>query len=92
MVVGHAVLDILLAPGFLEHVIAIGARFQDRLEQLVGAHPHVFSEVRGAGLMLGLRCVPDNRQVMAMLRELGLLVASAGDNVIRLLPPLNIGT
>ena len=91
MAVGHAVLDILLAPSFFEHVVAIGTRFRDRLERLVGAHPHVFAEVRGAGLMLGLRCVPDNRQVMAMLREHGLLVASAGDNVIRLLPPLNIG-
>lgn len=91
MAVGHAVLDILLAEGFLPSVVQVGALLRAGLEKAVRRHPEVFAEVRGLGLMLGLRCVPDARMVMGTLREHGLLVASAADNVVRLLPPLVIG-
>lgn len=90
MAVGHAVLDIILADGFLPRVARIGAVLRSRLADLVRRHPDVFSEVRGSGLMLGLRCVPDSKLVMSTLREHGLLVAGAAENVIRLLPPLTI--
>lgn len=90
MAVGHAVLDIMLADGFLEHVARTGAVLRSRLEELVRRCPGVFPEVRGFGLMLGLRCVPDARLMMGILRRHGLLVAGAAENVIRLLPPLTI--
>ncbi len=91
MAVGHVVLDILLADGFLASVERTGTALHARLVDVVERHPKVFTEVRGLGLMLGLRCVPDNRMVMATLRNNGLLVAGAGENVVRLLPPLTIG-
>jgi acetylornithine/N-succinyldiaminopimelate aminotransferase len=57
---------------------------------LVERHGDVFEEVRGQGLLLGLKCRPANTEVTAALRTRGLLVAPAGDNVIRVLPPLII--
>lgn len=91
MAVGHAVLDLLLAEDFLPSVVRIGATLRTGLEQAARRHPEIFSEVRGLGLMLGLRCVPDAKSVANTLREHGLLVAGAADNVVRLLPPLVIG-
>ncbi len=91
MAVASAVLDVVLEPGFLETVAATGADLMSRLEALAGQYPTVFSEVRGRGLLLGLRCVPENAKVVAALREQGLLVVGASDNVVRLLPPLIIG-
>jgi acetylornithine/N-succinyldiaminopimelate aminotransferase len=91
MAVGDAVLDVVLQPGFTESVGRVGARLKDRLTGLVAAHPKVFSEVRGYGLMLGLRAVPPMAGLIARLRDNGLLTVPAGDNVVRLLPPLIIG-
>ncbi len=90
MAVGNAVLDVMLAPGFIEDVQKIGALLRDRLEALVRQHPQIFSEVRGKGLLLGLKCVPANTGVIDRLRANGLLSVAAGDNVVRLLPPLII--
>lgn len=90
MAVGHAVLDVLLADGFLDTVVQTGATLHASLEAAVRRHPAIFAEVRGLGLMLGLRCVPDAKLVMGALRKHGLLVAGAADNVVRLLPPLVI--
>lgn len=90
MAVGNAVLDIILAPGFLEQVQRVGAHFQRRLDDLVARFPQVFVEVRGKGLMLGLKCAGTNTEVVDRLRAAGLLTVGAGDNVIRLLPPLII--
>ena len=92
MAVGHAVLDILLTDGFLPSVVRTGEMLRGGLEEAVRRHPAIFAEVRGLGLMLGLRCVPDAKLVAGTLREHGLLVAGAADNVVRLLPPLVIGT
>ncbi len=90
MAVGNAALDLLLADGFLADVAAKGERFGARLEALVRAHPHVYEDVRGMGLMRGLRCAEPiaSADMVAKLREAGLLTVGAGDNVIRLLPPL----
>ncbi|MDF1749736.1 MAG: aspartate aminotransferase family protein [Alphaproteobacteria bacterium] len=90
MAVGNAVMDIIQAPGFLDGVEKVGAYFWERLEDLVARHPTVFAAARGAGLMQGLVCQPEvsNLKVIDALREAGLLTVGAGENVIRLLPPL----
>ena len=92
MAVGNAVLDVILADGFLDGVAKIGDALGDALEGLVKKYPDVFSEVRGQGLMRGIKCKDgiDNRAFKTKLEEGGLLVAPAGDNVIRFLPPLII--
>ncbi len=88
MACGNAVLDVMLAPGFLEHVEQVAAHLGQQLVGLVERHPDVFAEVRGAGLMRGLRCKLPQADVAAALRARGLLTVNAGDNVVRLLPPL----
>jgi acetylornithine/N-succinyldiaminopimelate aminotransferase len=88
---GNAVLDVVLADGFLDHVQATAAYLRAGLETLVAAHPGVFTEVRGLGLLLGLKCVPANTDAQAQTLAHGLLTVAAGDNVLRLAPPLIIG-
>jgi acetylornithine/N-succinyldiaminopimelate aminotransferase len=88
MAVGNAVLDVVLAPGFLEHVQEIGLRLKQGLAQVVDHHPTIFEGVRGEGLMLGLRCKLPPAEVAAAFRSEKLLSIAAGDNVVRLLPPL----
>ncbi|SFS00600.1 aspartate aminotransferase family protein [Sphingomonas jatrophae] len=91
MAAGNAMLDVLLAPGFLEQVRQTGERLRASLEQLIPNHDHLFDSVRGEGLMLGLKLKGDSRAFVAHLRdEHGLLTVAAGDNVVRILPPLNI--
>jgi acetylornithine/N-succinyldiaminopimelate aminotransferase len=86
----NAVLDILLADGFLANVERMGKLLQARLEALVKRHPAVFVELRGAGLMLGLKCVVPNADMVNRLRDAGLLTVGAGDNTVRVLPPMII--
>ncbi|HYD68681.1 aspartate aminotransferase family protein [Azospirillum sp.] len=88
--IGNAVLDVMLAPGFLQGVEKVGRTLHRRLAGLVDAHPQVYGGVRGHGLMLGLECVPANTAVVDRLRANGMLAVAAGDNVVRLLPPLII--
>ncbi len=88
--VGNAVLDVLLADGFLASVDRVARGFRARLEELAARHPELFAEVRGVGLLLGLRCVVPNGDMMARLREQGLLTVAAAENVLRLVPPLII--
>jgi acetylornithine/N-succinyldiaminopimelate aminotransferase len=86
----NAVLDVMLAPGFLEDVDRKGRVLWDRLQALVTAEPEVFDGLRGAGLMLGLKCkVPCAEVAQAFIAE-GLLTVTAGENVVRLVPPLVI--
>ena len=90
MAVGNAVLDLVLLPDFLDHVNGVAEHLRTRLDALVAAHPGVLAEVRGQGLLLGLKArdaVPAGELARA-LREEGLLVPTAGENVVRLLPPL----
>jgi acetylornithine/N-succinyldiaminopimelate aminotransferase len=91
MAVGNAVMDVVNDPAFLAQVDRVGRDFWTRLEGLVASHPTVFAQVRGAGLMLGLKCVMPNGDVQTAFREQGLLTVGAADNVVRLLPPLTIG-
>ncbi|MEJ0097909.1 MAG: aspartate aminotransferase family protein [Bauldia sp.] len=88
MAVGKAVVDIVSDEGFLENVRHVGLYLKQRLASVVDAHPTVISEVRGEGLLAGIRCVLPAADVVAAMRENGLLSAAAGENVIRLLPPL----
>ncbi len=90
MAVANAVLDVMLEPGFLDGVVATGGLLADRLAPLPERWPKVVDSVRGVGLMLGIRCLPANGTVVERLRENGLLTVPAADNVVRLLPPLNI--
>ena len=85
--VANAVLDVLLADGFLEGVQAIARRLRARLEEFARRHPDLVEEVRGEGLMLGLKCRVPNTQVIDRLRANRMLTAGAGDNVVRILPP-----
>ena len=94
MAVGNAVLDVMLADGFLSndakagHVSRMGDLLRSGLEKIVADYPHIVEKVRGIGLLLGLQCKVENRQLMAALRRHGLLTGPAGQNVIRVLPPL----
>ena len=90
MAVANAVLDVMLADGFLDHVRTVGEGLRSGLNALAGRFPRVIAEVRGAGLMLGLKCATDNGVLVEHLLEEGLLVVPAADNVVRLLPPLTI--
>jgi acetylornithine/N-succinyldiaminopimelate aminotransferase len=88
--VANGVLDVLLDDGFLEHVRTVGESLRDRLDELASALPQVIHEIRGQGLLLGLRCEPLNTDITAECMARGLLTVPAGDNVVRLLPPLII--
>ncbi|MAZ21558.1 aspartate aminotransferase family protein [Roseovarius sp.] len=88
--VGCAVMDEVTAPGFLETVNTRASQLQQKLGGLVEAYPEVFAELRGSGLMLGLKCVAPNTDVLQACYDAGLITVPAGDNVIRLLPPLTL--
>ena len=90
MAAGNAVLDVVLDGGFLSRVEHIARILRERLEDLVARYPEVLTEVRGAGLLLGLRCQVPNTELLDAVREEGLLAVTAGDNVLRLAPPLII--
>ncbi|MES2421396.1 MAG: aspartate aminotransferase family protein [Pseudomonadota bacterium] len=91
MAAGEAVLDVILDEGFLDNVTAMGDRLRQGLEQMIPNHDHLFDSVRGTGLMLGLKLKSDSRAFVAFARDHhNLLLVSAGENVIRILPPLVI--
>jgi len=90
MAVANAVLDVVTAPEFLESVQRVGAYAQAKLTDLIARRPGVFVELRGEGLMLGLKLTPAVADFIAACRNHGLLVVPAADNVARLLPPLII--
>jgi len=89
--IGNAVLDVVLEPGFLDHVAAMGLRLKQGLAALADRHGRVVAEVRGEGLMQGLALRVPVNELAAAARAEKLLVIPAGDNVARLLPPLVIG-
>ncbi len=84
----NAVLDIVLEPGFLQHVQETGLLFKQRLAEIADKYPDIIAGVRGEGLMIGLLCKIANTEVSSMLFAEKLLTVSAGGNVVRLLPPL----
>jgi acetylornithine/N-succinyldiaminopimelate aminotransferase len=88
MAAGNATLDVMQEEGFLQHVRQIGLLFKQRLAEIKDRFPGVVAEVRGEGLLLGLRCVVPNGQLVDALRDEHMLAVGAGDNVVRLYPPL----
>ncbi len=93
MAAGEAILDVMLEPGFLEHVTAMGERLRTSVEQMIPNHDQIFEGVRGKGLMFGIKLkdAAVARDFVAHLRDHhGLLTVAAGENVVRVLPPLVI--
>lgn len=88
MAVGNAVLDVVLADGFLENVQETALTMKQGLASIIDRYPNVVSEVRGRGLLMGIKCVVPNVTLIQALRDEHFLSVGAGDNVIRLLPPL----
>lgn len=88
--VGAKVVELISDPAFLAEVARKGALMRQGLESLVARHPQVFEAVRGEGLMLGLKCKPAPTEVVKAGYEAGVLTVAAADNVLRLLPALNI--
>jgi acetylornithine/N-succinyldiaminopimelate aminotransferase len=90
MAVGNAAIDLALASGFLDHVNKIANYLHQQLGALVAGHPDLFDSVRGQGLMIGLKMKTPSADFLAAARANGLIVLPAGDNVVRLLPPLTL--
>ena len=88
--VGNAVVNIIGTDAFLEDVNRKAGLMRQKLEGLVASHPDVFESVRGSGLMLGLKCKATNSDVVSAGYRYEVITVPAADNVIRLLPPLNI--
>jgi len=90
MSAANATLDIMLAPGFFDHVKKIGILFKQRLAEIKDRYPSLIAEVRGDGLLVGLRAVVPAGELVNAIRADKMLTVAAGDNVVRLLPPLII--
>ncbi len=90
MAVGNAVLDVVLAPGFIDRVARLGLLARQRLAELKDRRPDVVEEIRGEGLMLGLKLKVSPQDFAAAARARKLLTIPAGDNVVRVVPPLVI--
>jgi acetylornithine/N-succinyldiaminopimelate aminotransferase len=90
MAVGNAVLDAVLEPGFLQHVEAVSLRFKQELARIKDEFPDFVEDVRGSGLLTGIKVKPPYGDVVNACSAEKLLTVGAGDNVVRLLPPLNI--
>ena len=84
----NAVLDVMLAPGFFDHVRRMSLLLKQKLASVVDRHPDVISEMRGEGLLIGIKAVVPSGDLVAALRDQKLLTVGAGDNVVRFLPPL----
>jgi acetylornithine/N-succinyldiaminopimelate aminotransferase len=90
MAVANEVVTVMAEPGFLPHVQHVATVLRAKLDALVKAYPKVLAEVRGKGLLIGFKCAVPNVEVVEKLRGRGLLTVAAGDNAVRLLPPLII--
>ena len=88
MAAANAVLDVMLSDGFLDHVNAMANLFKQGLASIIDRFPDVVQSIRGIGLLTGLKCVVPNVELIAAMRDEKLLTVGAGNNVIRLLPPL----
>ncbi|MEM7068748.1 MAG: aspartate aminotransferase family protein [Pseudomonadota bacterium] len=90
MAMGNAVLDVVLEDGFMEAVQQRALLFRQHLAELVDTYPDLLEDVRGCGLMMGMKAKVANIDIMNAMREQGLLVIVAGNNVVRIVPPLII--
>jgi acetylornithine/N-succinyldiaminopimelate aminotransferase len=88
MAVGNSVLDVMLADGFLDHVRDVSLYLWQGLGSLIEAYPDIIETVRGEGLMIGIKCKTENTKLHLAMRAENMLAVLAGDNVVRLLPPL----
>ncbi len=88
--VGNAVLDVLLEDGFLDTVDKNARILWDQVAEAVARYPDVYESIRGAGMMIGIKCVVPAGDVVVAFQKAGMLTVPAGDNVARLLPPLTI--
>jgi acetylornithine/N-succinyldiaminopimelate aminotransferase len=91
MAAGNAVLDVVLAAGFLDRVRRLSILLKQKLAEIKDRYGQVIAEVRGEGLLIGLRTVSPSGELVDELRTEKMIAAAAGDNVVRLLPPLIIG-
>jgi len=92
MAVGIAVWDEIMKPGFLDHVTQMGQLLKQQMAALADTYPDMIEDVRGKGLLCGIKLKEPyvNREIMGLARERGLLSGAAGDNVLRMAPPLII--
>ena len=88
MAVGNGVLDVMLADGFLDHVRDVSLYLWQGLGSLIEAYPDIIETVRGEGLFIGIKCKTENTKLHLAMRAENMLAVLAGDNVVRLLPPL----
>src|SRR6202007_2489649 len=88
MSAANATLDVMLAPGFFDHVKKVGLLLKQRLAEIKDRYPSLIAEVRGEGLLVGLRALIPVGELVDALRAEKMLTVAAGDNVVRLLPPL----
>lgn len=86
--VGNAVLDVVLGDGFLDNVLRQSINLKQKLERLKDQHPTIIEDIRGSGLMMGIKCKVPNTALQKAALDEKLLIIGAGDNVVRLLPPL----
>ena len=93
MAAGNAVFDRIAAPEFLEHVRDISNAFRQSLEGLKDEFPDMVLDIRGKGLLLGLKLADsvNNKELRMAIQDRKMLVGTAGDNVLRMAPPLIIG-
>ena len=84
----NAVLDVMLKPGFFDHVQQMSLLLKQKLASVIDRHSDIVSEVRGEGLLIGVKAVVPSTDLVAALRNEKLLTVGAGDNVVRFLPPL----
>ena len=90
MSVSQAVIDIVGTPAFLEDVCQKALHFKQGLSRILDSYPQIVDGLRGEGLMIGLHCVVENTKIVEALRDEYLLSVGAGENTIRLVPPLNV--
>ena len=90
MSVGNAVLDVIFKKGFLKNVQKISKYFHKELEKLKQEYPNVIEEVRGMGLLIGIKVSQDQTKFIKKLLDYKLLTVRAAENVVRLLPPLTV--
>jgi acetylornithine/N-succinyldiaminopimelate aminotransferase len=90
MAVGNAAFDEIVKPELLANVREVAGYLTQQLSGLKDRYPDVIADIRGKGLLIGVKVIPNNREFMAMARDQHLLVAGGGDNCVRLLPALNI--
>ena len=90
MAVGIAAFDEISKPELLENVVKVSGYLKQQLEGLKQTYPDMIADVRGKGLLIGIKLKPNNREMMALARDNGLLVAGGGENCLRMLPALNL--